>query len=100
MVKTEINIYIKINNYYKWKLAGSATGALNAPEFVFERKPVTLQYSRDESRSFLSARSGDRPRKDFSRDPEPPKQPKMDWICENVSWKYYFNFIIFIIITI
>jgi len=86
MVKTENieNIY-KLYNYYKFKIAGSATGALNAQEFVFERKPVTLQYSRDESRSFVAGRSGDRPRKDFSREPEPPKQPKVDWICENVS---------------
>jgi hypothetical protein len=72
-------------------LAGSATGALNASEFIYDRKPVTLQYSRDENnRGFASGRGkDDRPKRDFSRDTEPPKQPKMDWICENVS--YYYN---------
>ena len=71
-------------------IAGSATGALNAPEFIYDRKPTTLQYSRDESRGFIKGKD-DRPKKDFSREPEPLKQPKMDWICDNVS----FNLIIF-----
>jgi len=70
-------------------LAGSATGALNAPEFIYDRKPTTLQYSRDENRGggFVPGKGkDDRSKKDYSREPEPPKQPKMDWICENVSY--------------
>ena len=70
-------------------LAGSATGALNAPEFIYDKKPTTLQYSRDETRGggYVQGKGkDDRPKKDYSREPEPPKQPKMDWICENVSY--------------
>lgn len=65
-------------------IAGSATGALNAPEFIYDRKVMTLQYSRDESRGYMKGKD-DRPKRDFSREAEAPKQPKMDWICENVS---------------
>lgn len=65
-------------------IAGSATGALNAPEFIYDRKAMTLQYSRDESRGYIKGKD-DRPKRDFSREAEAPKQPKMDWICENVS---------------